>query len=239
MPPLRVGILVVDSIDEPHRSIAGDYFDLFEQLLAPQRVDLARYDGRLELLPDPHECPAWIVPGSRESVYDDLAWIPRLSQWVLDAIEEGVPLVGVCFGHQLIARALGARVEKSDRGWNVGAIDYEIHGASPGTDRIPNSYRILASHQDQVLELPPGATLLSSAPTCPIASFSIGDRVFCVQGHPEFVPDQAASIYASRVERLGSKTYDAAMASLDRSLDRGLVGQWIATALRAAAVSPP
>ena len=233
--PLRVGLLVVDSIDEPHRSIAGYYFELFQELLAPHGVDLVRCDGRSVDLPDLDACNGWIVPGSRRSVYDDLEWLPRLSRWILGAIDSRVPLVGVCFGHQLIAQTLGAPVARSDQGWNVGAVAYDVVGAPPGTDEAPRSFTVLASHQDQVLDLPPGATLLASAPSCPIAAYSIGDRVYCVQGHPEFVPDQVASVYSSRIEQLGRATYDAAMASLDTPLDNDLVGGWIAGAIRAAA----
>ena len=233
--PLRVGLLVVDSIDEPHRRIAGDYFDLFEGLLAPHGVDLVSHDGRSSDLPGSDTCDGWIVPGSRASVHDDLHWRPRLTEWVLGALDSAVPLVGVCFGHQLIAQALGAPVAKSELGWNVGAIGYDVLGAPPGAPHTPASFRILASHQDQVLELPPGATLLASAPTCPIAAYSYGGHVYCVQGHPEFVPEQAASIYSSRIEQLGRDTYETAMRSLDRSLDNDLVGAWIATAIRSAA----
>ncbi len=117
--PLRVGLLVVDSIDEPHRSIAGDYFELFVELLAPHGVEVVRYDGTASRLPAVDECPGWIVPGSRRSVYDDLEWLPRLSRWVRRAIDSRVPLVGVCFGHQLVAQVLGAPVTRIEHGWNV------------------------------------------------------------------------------------------------------------------------
>ena len=231
--PLRIGLLLLDSIDQPHRSVAGDYDALFAGLLAGEAAELVLYDGRSGDLPPTAGCDGWIVPGSRESVYADLDWISSLSEWVGDALDAGVPMVGICFGHQLIAQVLGARVERADAGWSVGAVDYTVHGELPSGALPPDAFRILASHQDQVLDLPAGTSLFASSPRCPIAGYSIDRHVLCIQAHPEWVPDQAASMYASRVERLGQESVDAALASLSRPLDRELVASWMVDTIHA------
>ena len=229
---LRVGLLLIDSLDQPHRSVAGDYDTLYPQLLAAEPVVVVPYDGRQGDLPDQSECDGWIIPGSRDSVYNDHEWIQRLSEWISRSLEAKVPMVGICFGHQLIAQVLGARVERADVGWNVGAIEYTMLERPPSVDDIPDTIRILASHQDQVLDLPSGASLLASSPRCPIAGFSIDRHVLCLQGHPEWVPDQAGSIYASRVDRLGQEAVDGALASLTQPLDRELVASWMVNLIR-------
>ncbi len=227
----KVGLLLLDSLDEPHRSIAGDYDRLFTDLLAADDVDLVMFDGSAEL-PDHGVCDGWVIPGSRRSVYDDEPWISELERWTIEALDHAVPLAGVCFGHQLIARVLGAPVGKSDAGWSIGAIDYEVQSQPSWVDVMPERYRLLASHQDHVFELPPGATLLASAHRCPIAGYTIDDTVLCVQAHPEFVPDLAASLYRSRVDRIGHDQIGDALGTLDRPLDRSLVGGWLLDTVR-------
>ena len=122
----------------------------------------------------------------------------------------------------------GAPVTKADVGWNIGAIDYEVQ-AEPDWLALPERYRLLASHQDQVLEVPDGALLLASAERCPVAAYSVDDHVLCVQGHPEFVPDLARSLYRSRVERIGAEPIAEALATLDRPLDNAEVARWLAS----------
>ncbi|MEZ5343660.1 MAG: hypothetical protein R2706_20170 [Acidimicrobiales bacterium] len=106
---MKVGLLQIDSLDEPHRSLGGDYDHRYGELFRAAGADFVVFDGRANPLPDPAECDAWLVPGSRASVYDDVDWITRLLAWTRAAYEAGHILFGICFGHQLIAAALGAR----------------------------------------------------------------------------------------------------------------------------------
>lgn len=226
----RVGLFLLDSIDEPHRSIAGDYDRLFTELFTPQlgdRAELTLYDARGDDLPDHGDCDGWIIPGSRQSVYDDDPWIARLGAWTAEALDRRVPLAGICFGHQLIAQVMGAPVDRFEGGWNIGAIDYRVHDQPARVDPVPEEFRLIASHQDQVLELPDGAELFASSARCAVAGYTVEDRVLCVQGHPEFEAPLAASLYRSRVERIGQAPVEAALATLDRSLDRHPVARWL------------
>lgn len=233
----RVGVLLLDSIDARHRAIAGDYSSLFTALFKRDGVDLVFYDGRAVDLPDHGDCDGWVLPGSRESVYDDdLPWIAPLERWTAEALDKRAPLVGICFGHQLIGSVLGATVSPSPFGWNIGAINYEVQSQPSVLDDVPDHFRIIASHNDQLEHLPAGATLFASSERCPVAGFTVDDNVLCVQAHPEFVPELAESLYRSRVARIGETQVCHALETLGRPLDRHLVADWMLTTLSAASL---
>ncbi|MCP4961996.1 MAG: GMP synthase [Actinomycetia bacterium] len=224
----RLGILQCDNLGPELSAIGGDFDVLFTDLLVRSDVEVFFYAAHEGELPsDRRECDGWLVSGSRRSVYDDIEWIVALRRFVSETIDRGDPLVGICFGHQMIAMELGAEVAKAADGWNVGAIEYLLHEAAPGEhDTDPTTFTLLASHQDQVLELPQDTRLLASAPTCPIAGF-VSDSLLTVQGHPEFIPDLAAAIFRTRTDIIGSHKVDEAVVSLSRSHDGGRVSDWI------------
>jgi GMP synthase-like glutamine amidotransferase len=233
---VRIGLLQCDRLDPEDAAVDGDYDVLFEALLAGRGLDLVRYRADQGHLPtSTTDCDGWIIPGSRLSVYDDVEWIHGLARFTERVLADDRPLVGVCFGHQMIGRVLGAPVERAPGGWNIGAIDYRLHWSAPGESAIgdparPNSFRLVASHRDQVLELPSGAELLASAPTCPVAAFTAG-RALAIQGHPEFTAALARSLHRKRLGAVGPERVADADASLDTPLDRDRVGAWIAAAL--------
>ena len=231
-PVTRLGLLLIDSIDEPHRSIAGDYEALFASVLDRDDVEVTYVDGRSDDMPDHGDADGWLIPGSRQSVYDDDPWITQLEAWTAEALGRRTPIAGVCFGHQMVARAMGAPVEKFDGGWNIGAIDYEVTAQPSWVASMPERFRLIASHQDQVLELPDGAELIATSERCSIAGFTVDDHVLCVQGHPEFVPDLAASLYRSRIKRIGAEPVSDALGTLDRELDRFTVADWLLDTVR-------
>jgi GMP synthase-like glutamine amidotransferase len=173
---------------------------------------------------DPGECDAWITTGSRHSVNDDEPWIRHLEQFVRDVAKEQIPFVGVCFGHQLIAKALGGTVVKSDRGWGVGIKEVEVKdsiGLGP-------SYRILNSHQDQIESLPPGAEILGWNEHCPVSMIGVGENMIGIQGHPEFEPAYSEALMESRRGTLiPEATVDDGLTSLDGSTDGDLLVDWI------------
>jgi GMP synthase-like glutamine amidotransferase len=160
-------------------------------------------------------------------VYDELAWIERLSQLIHDAHTAAVPVVGICFGHQLIAQALGGRVARAEVGWGVGVHDATVTQRRPWMVPAAETFRLLMSHQDQVLELPAGAEVLATSPHAPIAAFQV-DTLVGFQGHPEFVADYLGALLPTRVERVGAQRVAAALASLRTPTDHAVIARWMA-----------
>ena len=229
---MATGLLLCDHLDPDVVAVTGDYTELYPAVFDPVGVDLRVYEVTAGELPaSVEECDGWIVSGSRRSAYEDEGWIAALSDFIRAAAEQRRPQVGICFGHQLIARSLGGEVVKAEVGWGVGAKEFEVVATAPWMQPSPPSFRILMSHQDQVQALPAGAELIARADYCPVGAYRIDDHVFCVQGHPEFVPLLSRTLIGKRRPVLGDQVADDGLASLDEPLDHSLVARWIAAFL--------
>ena len=236
--PLRVGLLQCGHINAQLAAVDGDYPQLFERLLAPHGVQLTTYDVTRDELPaSPDEQDGWLISGSAASVYDDREWIAPTEEVVRRLVEEAAPTVGVCFGHQLVAQALGGEVRKAAVGWGVGVRRYELvdgdepwHEGAVAGDEIG----ILAMHQDQVVRLPDGAERWLTAAYCPEAGFTIGDHLLTIQPHPEFTTTLTEGLLSTRRDRVGPEVTDVALASLDDPIDDAAVAAWMAAFLRRA-----
>ena len=202
----------------------GRYPAMFQRLLGPG-FDYAVYDVAAGEMPEGtggHD--AWLITGSPAGVYENLPWIRTLLAFVRAADE--ARMVGICFGHQAMAAALGGGVEKSDNGWGVGLQDYAVVRRTPWMDEGASVVSVPASHQDQVVLQPPNTDLLVSSPFTPVAGLAWRDRpAASLQFHPEFEPDFARALIATRRDRLPDP--DAAIASLARPNDNARVGAWI------------
>ena len=224
---MRLGLLLVGHVAATSTDIAGDYPELFAALLGPD-VELVRYDLDEDRFPGSgRECDGWLLSPSRCSVYDAHPWITSAEDLLRELLVTERPYVGICFGHQLAAQALGAPVQRASDGWQVGVRDYEIVAPQSWMRPRRSSVALVASHEDQVLAVPDGAELLARADGCPIAGLTIGDRAWTLQPHPEFVPELADDLLHRRVELIGAAKVDAARATLRRPLDRQVVGGWI------------
>lgn len=173
------------------------------------------------------ECDAWIITGSPASAYDNEHWVKRLIEFTKDCHSKKSRVLGICFGHQLIAKALGGKVENSDKGWGIGVRSFDIIQKAPWMHGEDQNCSILFSHQDQVTELPPGAINLGTEPFCPIQMFSIGDHIFSLQGHPEFTKEYAKERYSTRKEAIGLGVYLEAMESMDDEISEIALATWI------------
>lgn len=200
----------------------GHYPAMFERLL---RRKATTYEVRAgELPPDVGDHSAYLITGSSAGVYDDLPWIPSLMDF-LRAAQGRAKLVGICFGHQIMAEAFGGHVEKSAKGWGVGLHSYPIVRHEAWMDDVP-LVAAPASHQDQVVQPPPGAELIASSVFTPYAGFAWrGGMAMSFQFHPEMSPAFAEALYDSRRDRIPG--VDAAIASLAAPNDSARVGTWI------------
>ncbi len=226
---MRVGLLMVGHVAPASTHIAGDYPELFATLLTGLGVELVPYNLDEDRFPsNVDECDGWLLSPSRCSVYDGHPWIGAAEDLVRNLIEFERPYVGICFGHQLAAQALGVPVERAADGWQVGVQDYEIVEHRPWMQPALSRVALIASHEDQVTAVPAGATLLARTTGCPVAGLLIGERAWTLQPHPEFIPELADALLAQRIELIGTEKVVAARSSLSRPLDRLAVGRWIA-----------
>lgn len=143
---------------------------------------------------DPTNFDGWIVTGSPASVHDQTDWIVKLQALISDRVAAAAPIFGACFGHQVIAQALGGQVEKSPSGWALGVQDINIEGSPSWAEALPSTYRLYAAHVEQVTKLPIGAENCASSQNCPLAGFRIGSTVFTTQYHPEMRPEFFAAL---------------------------------------------
>ncbi len=188
------------------------------------------------------DCDAWLITGSPCSVYEPLPWISVLEDFVREAFAAGQPQVGVCFGHQLVAQALGGHVAKAESGWVLGRHHLQVKLARPWMTRRQSEYRLHYINQDQVLELPPGVTLLGESPRCPNALYEADGRLLCIQPHPE-QPVASMRLFTDYLLQKGaiSETeHRAALASLENGhADSMLVAGWLGNFIRSAVARRP
>jgi len=226
---MTIGLLLCDHLDPEVVEALEDYTELYPRVLGPVGIELRIYEvTRGEFPGSTDECEGWIVSGSRRSAYEDEGWIHQVGAFIRQIVASQRPLLGICFGHQLIALSLGGEVAQAEAGWGVGAKTFDLVATAPWLDPAADRFRILMSHKDQVLRLPDGAELLAGADYCPVGAYRIGEHVFCVQGHPEFVPELSRMLIERRRPVLGDEVADAGLASLEEPADRELMAAWIA-----------
>ncbi len=186
--------------------------------------------------PDPSACEAVLITGSPSGVYDSTPWMDPLRKFVREAFATGTPMVGVCFGHQVIADALGGDVRKSEKGWGVGRHTYEIVDRRPWMTDAADTISLSVSHQDQVITPPAGAVTLARSVHTDHAMLAYeGAPVISIQGHPEFSDTFVSALYdARRGKTLSDQQVYAALASLSQPEDRALVAEWMVRFLKTA-----
>jgi GMP synthase-like glutamine amidotransferase len=228
--PFKLGILECDRLSESLRARHGSYSEMFRKLLtdagapfafATYQVLDSEYPARID------ECDAYLITGSRYSVYEDLDWIGRLQEYVVRLNERSKKLVGICFGHQMVARALGGEVGKHPGGWGVGVATSALLRSKPWMEPAQNSFQLIVSHQDQVSCLPPGAELLAGSAFCVHGSYQLAEHILCFQQHPEFTPAYARERLLARHAILGEAAMQQALDSLQDQTDAALIARWI------------
>jgi len=186
---MKLGILAAGITPDELIGKHGSYADMIINLLDNTQSDYSFevFDVRVGHFPDDlTQCDSWVISGSKFNAYDSDPWMLKLREMVLEIHEAKQPLIGICFGHQIIASVFGAKLDKFKGGWGVGLHEYDI---KPGFDFVSHdkaSFRLNAIHQDQVLTKPVNAEVFASSTFCPFAGLVYGDLIFTVQAHPEF-----------------------------------------------------
>ena len=186
---MKIGILEAGLLRDRMVPRFNPYPVMFADFLGRAHRDL-EYETvsvvRGEVGTSVHDCDGWLITGSRHGVYDNLDWMAPLQDFIRELAVAEVPLIGVCFGHQIIAQALGGEVVKSDKGWGVGLHRYRVEQQYSWMQARPQEVGMYVFHQDQVVQLPPAAAVFLSSDFCPYAGLSYGNSIISVQAHPEF-----------------------------------------------------
>ena len=228
---MHIGILQCDHVISQLLPEFGDYPDMFQRLLlgVDPNLTFSVYDLTQDHFPESvTACDSWVITGSKWSTYDPDDWIRRAEGFIRELHTAKAPTVGICFGHQLIAQALGGRVEKAaDVGWGVGVHCTEIENCRPWMTPRQSKLSLLVSHQDQVTQLPEGALRLAGHDFCPIDMYEIGGHMLGFQGHPEFPREYSRATMVRRRHLIGENTFAAGVESLEKSVNGSVAAQWI------------
>ena len=228
---MQLGIFCALQVEEGLRSRFGDYPRMFERLLRrslnnlltvkPYRVDQSEYPEDID------ECDAYLITGSAASVLDDDPWIHDFIKFVNYLHCRQKKTIGICFGHQIMAQALGGYVDRSDQGWEVGVHEYRCEKQEPWMIPQLHRFRLICSHQDRVKILPPEAKTVISSDFCPIAGMQVGDHFLSFQGHPELAKEFVACLMHMRQHKIGKSKISHGLASLKLATNQDVIAQWI------------
>ncbi|KPD11113.1 type 1 glutamine amidotransferase [Phaeobacter sp. 11ANDIMAR09] len=218
---MKIGILQTGHAPDDLIRDSGDYDQMFCDLLAGQGFEFETFSVLDGIFPaDAEAADGWIITGSRHGVYEPHDWIPPLEELIRQIHARKQPLAGICFGHQIIAQALGGKVAKFDGGWAVGPVTYQQDG-KPLT--------LNAWHQDQVIERPAEARVLAGNDFCENGILAYGDHIWTLQPHPEFSNEFTGGLIEKRGRGVvPDPLLDQASRQLDTPVDSPAIATFLA-----------
>ncbi|MHA2940422.1 glutamine amidotransferase-related protein [Vibrio sp. RC27] len=227
---MKIGIIVTGLVSPALKAGNGEYADMIMATLSPHGdFDYAIYSALERMLPDDiDQCEGYIITGSVHDSYADELWINELASWIRRCDQQGKPLVGICFGHQIINIALGGVVEKSTKGWGIGMSVNKVLQTKTWMKPKKTSINVLVSHQDQIIESPNDMVHIASSDFCPHYMLAKDDHILTIQGHPEFSVDFVRRIVELKHGTIDEARYLEALKSLKLSPDSSTIMQWIA-----------
>jgi len=215
-----------DSLNKRHKTSPERFINLLKPSL-PEAKWTTIHCLEDNLPNDADGFDVYLITGGRYSVFEDFDWQHKLFDFIRQIYSNNIPLLGICYGHQAIAYALGGHVERFDNGWGAGVTSVNIIDQPAWLLPMAEKIYLLAMHQDQVTTIPTEATRFLDSHFCHNSGFYIEDRVLAIQQHPEFTSELCRDLIVRRKERIG-KQYKPALQSLDIQHQGEYVGQWIA-----------
>ena len=228
---MKIALLICDRVNDDLLHIQGDYPEMFFALFPTLKFEVFRVsEGHFPK--DVNDFDAYMVNGSKYSVYEEMDWIIRLKDFVRDIYKYEKKYVGVCFGHQLLAEALGGKVAKTENGWCVGVHEFDILQQEKWMRPFQANIQLLMMCQDQVHLLPKESTVLATSKNCPVGMFRVGENMLGVQAHPEYSKAYDKALMELRQEKIGVAVVEEGIESLNKNVDRDLIANWILNFLK-------
>ena len=219
---MKLTLIQPTEVPEPLRNRFGPYASMFHRMFAPEGFEFETVrltDG--QPLPDPASLDAVLITGSSAGVYDNhLPWMEPLRNFIRGAYANRTPMVGICFGHQIVADALGGDVRKSEKGWGLGRHVYDVKSRPAAIGGNLPEFAIACSHQDQVIAPPADAEVFLSSAFTPNAGLAYRNgAAISLQPHPEFTDDYTVALAELRRGKAPDELIETAIASVARPSD--------------------
>lgn len=189
--------------------------DVFDATQSEFPEDVTIYDG-------------FMITGSPASVHDDVDWIAQLCGLIVDIHGQELPIFGACFGHQIIAKALGGTVGRNPQGWVLGVADSTPRAVKPWLKGLPASFPLYAAHLEQVLVMPDGGETIAMTEGCPNAGYVIGKTIYTTQYHPEMTPHFIGALVEHLSSDFEGSVIETARASLAVTVQMDVFAESIA-----------
>ncbi|CCN73352.1 putative GMP synthase-Glutamine amidotransferase [Vibrio nigripulchritudo SFn118] len=227
---MKIGILICDDVNPALEPEHGNYKEMFSRLLhaVDDSIELAFYWVNHRQFPeDITECDAYITSGSKSGVMDNDSWINDMESLVREIHQAHIPFIGICFGHQMLAKALGGEVSRAEVGWGVGTAVTKVFIPQPWMEPFQQQINLLVSHQDQVISMPDDGQVIAGNDFCPVSIMLVGKTSLGIQAHPEFCAPYSKALIEVRKDSIPKSVQEKGIASLKLPTDGLLVTQWM------------
>lgn len=227
---MKVAILQCDQVLDKFQPKFGDYIDMIRQMFdaTEGRLEFDQFDCQQGIYPRNIETyDFYITTGSKASAYEDLPWIHQLINFVQKLDQQKKKLIGICYGHQIIALAKNHKVLKSDKGWGIGVAQNRIIATPDWMSKTKPELNIIASHQDQIISLPGEAVVIAESDFCPYFMVQWNNHFLSIQGHPEWNTDYSRTLMNERRAIIPAERIEAGLGSLTIQPDNALFAHWI------------
>lgn len=227
---MKAAILQFDYIREKYLNRFGDYPEMIKQMFkrADPPVSFDTYDCKDGQFPsDINKYDFYITTGSKTSAFEELEWVEKSIQFIQLLDKYKKKLIGICFGHQLMAMALEGKVERSEKGWGVGIARNRVVTNPEWMSKKISKIDILVSHQDQITELPSDTMVIAESDFCPFFVVQWGGYFLSIQGHPEWNRDYSRTLMNDRRAIIPADIIDSALDSLEIEPGNATFMQWV------------